>query len=185
MLNLLGKKFGHLTVIDFLGLRKRSWDGHKNSWWKIKCDCGIIREICGTSLTRTKEPQTSCGCRRGGVTHGLTRKKKGTIEYLLWAGAAKRARDKNLDFTISPSHIKIPKECPLLKIPLQKISSNHTPNSPTLDRIENTKGYTPENIWVISWRANVLKNDATLKELKTLVENLEEKILEKKITETR
>jgi hypothetical protein len=29
------------------------------------------------------------------------------------------------------------------------------------------------NVWVISNRANTLKNDATLQELKTLVENLE------------
>jgi len=35
------------------------------------------------------------------------------------------------------------------------------------------KGYVKGNIWVVSLRANKLKNDATLQELKTLVENLE------------
>ncbi len=45
--------------------------------------------------------------------------------------------------------------------------------SPSLDRIDSTKGYTKGNIWVISNRANTLKNDATLSELKLLVERLE------------
>ena len=42
-----------------------------------------------------------------------------------------------------------------------------------LDRIDSTKGYIKGNVWVISNRANTLKNDASLQELKTLVENLE------------
>jgi hypothetical protein len=52
--------------------------------------------------------------------------------------------------------------------------SRREPNSPSLDRIDNTKGYVPGNVWVISWRANDLKRNATLEELKLLVAALEE-----------
>jgi len=45
-------------------------------------------------------------------------------------------------------------------------------HSPSIDRKDSKKGYTPDNIWVISNRANTLKNDATIQELELLVENL-------------
>lgn len=37
--------------------------------------------------------------------------------------------------------------------------------SPQLDRIDNTKGYTKDNVVVVSKRANTIKNDATVQEL--------------------
>jgi hypothetical protein len=47
-----------------------------------------------------------------------------------------------------------------------------SPNSPSLDKIIPSKGYIKGNVWVISNRANTLKNDASLQELELLVENL-------------
>lgn len=43
-------------------------------------------------------------------------------------------------------------------------------NSPSIDRIDNSKGYIPTNIVVISNRANLLKKDATLDELVAIAE---------------
>ena len=42
-------------------------------------------------------------------------------------------------------------------------------DSPSLDRLDSSLGYTPENVWWISYRANRLKNDSTLEELEKLV----------------
>jgi len=47
-------------------------------------------------------------------------------------------------------------------------------HSPSLDRIDNSKGYTKDNVMVISFRANNIKKDANLQELKALVRYLEE-----------
>jgi hypothetical protein len=45
--------------------------------------------------------------------------------------------------------------------------------SPSIDRIDSTKGYTPDNIQIISWKANRVKGYATLQELEMLVAYLQ------------
>lgn len=66
--------------------------------------------------------------------------------------------------------------CPLLGVELtyencgQKAAPN---NYATLDRIDPTKGYVMGNVQIVSFRANTLKNSATLEELKTIVQNWE------------
>jgi hypothetical protein len=45
-----------------------------------------------------------------------------------------------------------------------------TEGSPSIDRIDNNGGYTVDNIAVISWRANRLKNNATSDELRQIAE---------------
>ena len=44
---------------------------------------------------------------------------------------------------------------------------------PTLDRIDSNKGYIKENIQVISFKANRLKNNATIDELKCIIKYME------------
>lgn len=61
--------------------------------------------------------------------------------------------------------------CPLLGVALSyEVYSGNTPkNYATLDRIDSTKGYEPSNIHIVSHRANALKSDATLSEMKKLI----------------
>ena len=85
------------------------------------------------------------------------------------------ARIKNLEFSLeSQDLIPLPAVCPVLKIPLQYYvlvdEEFNVDQKPSLDRIDNSKGYTKDNVQVISWRANRLKNDATLNELMLLGE---------------
>ena len=44
--------------------------------------------------------------------------------------------------------------------------------------IDSTKGYIKGNVWVISKRANALKNNATIEELELLVKNLRKRLTE-------
>ena len=88
-----------------------------------------------------------------------------------------RAKKKGIECTITKEDIKLNKVCPLLGVEIDYSSDkggagNAKPNSPSLDRIDSTKGYTPDNIWVISRRANTIKNDATFEELKLITKNL-------------
>lgn len=54
--DLLGQKFGRLTVLEFSHIGER-----KNSFWKCKCDCGNIHVISNKDL---KNGVISCGCYR-------------------------------------------------------------------------------------------------------------------------
>ena len=82
----------------------------------------------------------------------------------LWSSARARAKNSGLNFNIEPGDITIPDTCPVLGIPME---------SPSLDRVDSTQGYVRGNIRVISWRANKLKSDATLDELRRLVAYVE------------
>ena len=59
----------------------------------------------------------------------------------------------------------IPENCPVLGIPLDSSSGD---NVPSVDRFDPSKGYTPDNVNVISNRANSLKNNATVEEIEQL-----------------
>lgn len=90
----------------------------------------------------------------------------------LWKRTKDRAARKNLEFNLLESDIIIPEICPLLKIPLFIGTQNEYENSPTIDRIDNTKGYIKENCKIISMKANTMKNNATYDELKIFFDNI-------------
>ncbi len=97
-------------------------------------------------------------------------------EKVMLMRAKARAKKHGWEFSIEESDVVIPDVCPILGIPLQQLHGDNKSASPSLDRIDNTKGYVKGNVWVISWRANTLKNNATLDELEKLVTVLRNKI---------
>lgn len=82
--------------------------------------------------------------------------------------ARARARVAGVPFTIEKADIVVPTNCPILGIPLFRARRGGGDNSPSLDRIVPEKGYTPGNTIVISNRANRLKSDATIQELRDI-----------------
>lgn len=82
-----------------------------------------------------------------------------------------RAKARGLECTITWRDILPPPRCPVLGLPLQLGGSGRAtgrPNAASVDRRFNDRGYTPENVRVISLRANLLKKDATLTEIACL-----------------
>lgn len=100
-------------------------------------------------------------------------KERYPLTYLL-AGARRRAKENGWEFSITKEDLETPDVCPVLGIPLSW-SDLDVPKDyrPSLDRVDNTKGYVPGNVVVISWRANVLKRDATAEELGKIVSYME------------
>lgn len=94
-------------------------------------------------------------------------------EKSLLLSSRTRARRKELPFNLTLDDIIIPTACPILGIPLSTIRGKRTDNTPSLDRKVPEKGYVKDNIAIVSWRANRLKNDASLGELKRIVAYLE------------
>jgi hypothetical protein len=77
-------------------------------------------------------------------------------------------------YVVSPNReVGVPDICPVLGISLERESRDKWRNGPSVDRIDNTKGYIPENITVVSRRANILKKDATIDELRKLADYYE------------
>ena len=100
-------------------------------------------------------------------------------EKYLFARAKWRAKKKGIPFDLKLGDIKIPKVCPVFKKPFVYGIGKVNYSSMSLDRIENTKGYTKDNIIVVSFKANTMKSNATVKELRILT-NFYEKLMEKK-----
>ena len=86
-------------------------------------------------------------------------------ERTMLSSARRAARAKGIPFNIDLSNIAIPIRCPVLGIPLIRGDGFRKDNSPSLDRIVPGLGYIKGNVVVISYRANRIKNDATLEEL--------------------
>ena len=82
----------------------------------------------------------------------------------MFNSAKGRAKKKNMEFNIELEDIIIPEVCPVFGFPFV-IGKQAT--APSLDRIDSSKGYIKGNIQVISGRANTMKSDANLDELKS------------------
>lgn len=85
----------------------------------------------------------------------------------LFQYARRRATRQGVPFSITPADIVIPSHCPVLGIPLYRATGQRAqgPNSPTLDRLDPAKGYTADNVLVVSAKANQIKSNATPREL--------------------
>ena len=89
----------------------------------------------------------------------------------LYEHARRRAREKGIEFKISEKDIVVPSFCPLLEIPIFNGTNTMCDNSPSVDRIDLNLGYIPENIMVISYKANRMKSNSTFEEFETMYKN--------------
>lgn len=100
-------------------------------------------------------------------TCNTTRVKSLSLETKMRNRAQQRAKNSGLEFDLKKEDIKIPTICPVFNTPLisHSGSSGGTKYSPSLDRKDPSKGYTKDNIQVISQLANAMKANATKEEL--------------------
>lgn len=168
-INETGNRYNRLVVISFHGTNH-----YRKRVWICKCDCGKEVKVVGRML-RSGNTQ-SCGCwqidraREANTKHGENRVGMRTARYEMWLHARERAKKKKVKFDLSVSDIPLPSEfCPVLGIKLSRGITTRCDNSPSLDRIIPKLGYVKGNIRVISHRANYLKSNSTIHELKLLV----------------
>lgn len=76
-----------------------------------------------------------------------------------------RAKVSGIEHSLLLEDITIPDYCPVLGIKLETGDRKNHYNAPSIDRIDNTKGYHKDNIMIMSVKANMLKKDGTLDEL--------------------
>lgn len=116
---------------------------------------------CGTIFSKPKKTVTLC------PTCNSNRVKGESPNTKMFRRAKQRAKERGIDFDLDKSDVIIPEFCPILGIKLETHvgHSGGRPNSPALDRIDNSKGYIKGNVIVISHLANMMKSSATEEQL--------------------
>lgn len=105
-------------------------------------------------------------------------RRRGTLSNWIdnaYYDSKKRSKLKNLEHNLTKEWIlaNLPKSCPVLGIELS--FTGDTQNSPSIDRFDNSKGYTTDNCRIISYRANMLKSNANIKELEAVIRYMKDK----------
>ena len=144
-----------------------------------RCGCNANQDqILNNRLLGRGTRCNSCN----NLIQGNRRKQDPVIMKLnnLYSGARRRAAasGKEFDITLEDLRKLVTWRCPALGVELDwtpKGKSNTSPYSPSLDRIDNKLGYTKENVVIISRRANIIKNDASAKELFCIAQWLDDK----------
>ena len=106
------------------------------------------------------------------VKKALQKYRDSNKERRLYWNIKSRALKRNIEFDLDITDIIIPDVCPYLQVPLIHKDKNFTPS---IDRIDNTKGYIKGNIEVISLLANKMKNIATIEQLKVFSKSIIDK----------
>ncbi len=146
--DLVGKRFGRLTVGRYYGVRITR-GGQRKTRWLCKCDCGKSLAIDTQGLTsgRTK----SCGCLARELatqrfrTHGMSR----TKEWRAWLHAKGRCYDRN-DSRYRIYGARGVKMCKEWRNDFAQFlrDMGRSPLGMTLERVDNSKGYEPKNcVW--------------------------------------
>lgn len=86
-----------------------------------------------------------------------------------------RCEKLNIEFNLDYNDFIIPEKCPIFNTKLI-VGGKRSNNSPSIDRIDNNKGYIKGNTWIISDRANRLKSNLSKEDLFTFCTKMLNKI---------
>ena len=165
-IDMTNQRFGRLLVIGrALGEMP---DGH--AYWNCICDCGNVTVTMGRYMRSGLSK--SCGCFRSEATRErkTTHGKTSTPEYKMLSGAKLRAKLQNIPFDLVLSDIVIPELCPILGTHLIVGVGSMGNDSPTLDKVIPEKGYVRGNVCVISLRANRMKSESSVDDIRKILD---------------
>lgn len=142
---------------------------------KICKTCKIEKDLEKFPTNRPNSIERRPICRDcKNITCNVYYHKTKTIEYaardlLNWS--RRTAKNKNFEFNLEKIDINIPEICPIFGLKLDVNKQCYKDNSISIDRINSDLGYVKNNIIVVSWKANHIKGDASIHEMKLVYEN--------------
>ncbi len=150
-INLLSNRFGQLVVIKYVG------SINKKVVWECQCDCGSKKTVNAGDLLR-KDNKRIENC--GNISHRSGENSPAWKGYLgissryfssVKLGAAKRGLE--FDLTYKDMADKFTGKCALSGIPI------FLEDTASLDRIDSTLGYIPNNVQWVHKDVNRMKSD--------------------------
>ena len=142
------------------------WYRAKNYIWKCN-ECLNIEKKIQARKSRIENPDA---LRARSILYNKKLKQNNPVKYTcqqMLSSSRKRANALNMDNNIDTDFLIsiAPMECPVLLIEIKYGGGEKTKGSASLDRIDSSKGYTKDNVQIISNLANMMKNQADENEL--------------------
>lgn len=157
--DLLGKKFGMLTVVKLVDYKNREYR------WECLCDCGKTTRKSITSTRLRYGKTTSCGCKRqrNAENHHLW-KGTGIMPKRAWTSILRGAAYRNIKVTLTMVEAeallqKQQLKCALSGVPLKMTTRWNEKSTASLDRIDSTKGYSKDNVQWVHKDLNKMKQE--------------------------
>lgn len=94
----------------------------------------------------------------------------GNNQKRIFTACRKRCKAGGVPFDLTFDDVAIPEVCPVLGLPLSNDRNQSRDFRPSIDRVDNQKGYTKDNTRIISHRANRIKSDASIDEIRAIYE---------------
>jgi hypothetical protein len=163
-INLIGKRFGRLMVIERVADYIEP-SGRKRIQWLCLCDCGIKKIINGDNLKSGSI--CSCGCLKKEWEQGNARAINKNKLFNEYKG---RAKQKGLPFILSKERFfgVISEECYYCgSEPLNGFYNG-------IDRIDSKIGYIEKNIVPCCWKCNQAKNKTDVNDFYKWVDKIYE-----------
>ena len=171
------KKFCSCKCMNVFNARifKKQHKEQNPEKWRV-CDvCNVEKNLNHFSLldkTRIKTMERKITCKN--CSKALNERERRNRDWkidaarLLYKNIKSRCKRMGREFSIELEDILIPEKCPVFGFNLKREDRETWMFAPSVDRIDSSKGYIKGNVTVVSWRANILKRDATLEELEQL-----------------
>jgi hypothetical protein len=159
---MIGKRFGKLTII-----KKTDYHKYRQSIYLCKCDCGKETTVSANNLR--KGNTKSCGCLRRKLSQKIVSIRRKIRQYKRDA----KMREYNFDLTDEQFTEIIEKDCHYCG---KKPKNNGIYIYNGIDRVNNNKGYSIDNVVPCCTECNCKKGILTLQEFQNWIERVYNKL---------